>query len=94
MKRILIVALALMLVLAGCTVQVPAAAPAAPAAAPVAAAEVSTAPGTLPVVPGDPIKIGYSMPSATHGYMARAIYWPKRAWPTGKPRIPPSSSSL
>ena len=88
MKRILIVALALMLVLAGCTVQVPAAAPAAPAAAPVAAAEVSTAPGTLPVVPGDPIKIGYSMPSATHGYMARAIYWAEKGMADWKAQDP------
>ena len=93
MKRILIVALALMLVLAGCTVQVPAAAPAATGGEPAAAApaaEVSTAAGTLPVVPGPPIKIGYSMPVATHNYMARSIYWAEKGmadWKAHDPTI-------
>lgn len=26
----------------------------------------------------DKLKVGYSMPAATHGYMARAIYWAKK----------------
>lgn len=94
MKRIFVVTLALVLMLAGCTVQVPAAAPAttggeAAAAAPaVAAAEISTAPGTLPIVPGEPIKVGYSMPSATHGYMARAIYWAEKGMADWKAQDP------
>jgi ribose transport system substrate-binding protein len=93
MKRILIVALALMLVVSGCTVQVPAAQPAATggepaAAAPVDMAAISTEPGTLPIVPGDPIKIGYSMPSATHGYMARAIYWAEKGMADWKAQDP------
>ena len=96
MKRIGIVALAVMMVLAlltGCTVQVPAAQPAAAggeqaAAAPAAAAEVSKEPGTLPIVPGKPIKIGYSMPSATHGYMARAIYWAEKGMADWKAQDP------
>jgi ribose transport system substrate-binding protein len=94
MKRIFAVTLALVLMLAGCTVQVPAAAPAttggeAAAAAPaVAAAEISTAPGTLPIVPGEPIKVGYSMPSATHGYMARAIYWAEKGMADWKAQDP------
>jgi ribose transport system substrate-binding protein len=93
MKRILIVALALMLMVSGCTVQVPAAQPAATggepaAAAPVDMAAISTEPGTLPIVPGDPIKIGYSMPSATHGYMARAIYWAEKGMADWKAQDP------
>lgn len=94
MKRIFVVTLALVLMLAGCTVQVPAAAPAttggeAAAAVPaVAAAEISTAPGTLPIVPGEPIKVGYSMPSATHGYMARAIYWAEKGMADWKAQDP------
>jgi ribose transport system substrate-binding protein len=94
MKRIFVIALALVLMLAGCTVQVPAAAPAATggeAAAPAPAADaaaVSTAPGTLPVVPGKPLKIGYSMPSATHGYMARAIYWAEKGMADWKAQDP------
>lgn len=94
MKRILIVALALMLVVSGCTVQVPAAQPMATggeqaaAAAPVDTAAISTEPGTLPIVPGDPIKIGYSMPSATHGYMARAIYWAEKGMADWKAQDP------
>lgn len=93
MKRILIVALALMLMVSGCTVQVPAAQPAATggeqaAAAPVDMAAISTEPGSLPIVPGDPIKIGYSMPSATHGYMARAIYWAEKGMADWKAQDP------
>lgn len=97
MKRIVTVALTammLMALLAGCTVQVPAAQPAAQpaasggeqtAAAPVTA---STQPGTLPIVPGKPLKIGYSMPSATHGYMARAIYWAEKGMADWKAQDP------
>ena len=95
MKRIGIVALAVMMMLAlltGCTVQVPAAQPAAAggeqAAAAVSSAEVSKEPGTLPIVPGKPLKIGYSMPSATHGYMARAIYWAERGMADWKAQDP------
>ena len=94
MKRIFVIALALVLMLAGCTVQVPAAAPAATggeAAAPAPAAdaaEVSTAPGTLPVVPGPPIKIGYSMPVATHNYLARSIYWAEKGMADWKAQDP------
>ena len=97
MKRVITVALTVMMVLAlftGCTVQVPATAPAATggeaaAAAPAAdAAEVSMAPGTLPIVPGKPLKIGYSMPSATHGYMARAIYWAEKGMADWKAQDP------
>lgn len=35
-----------------------------------------------------PIKIAFSMPSATHGYMARAIYWAKRGMDDWKKRDP------
>ncbi len=92
MKRILIVALALMLMLAGCTAQVPVAAPAAPAATggeqAAAAPAAVPGPGELPIVPGDPIKIGYSMPAADHGYMARAIYWAEKGMADWKAQDP------
>jgi len=93
MKRILTVSLAVIMVMAlltGCTVQVPAAQPAATggeAAAPATAAAVQEA-GGLPVVPGKPLKIGYSMPSATHGYMARAIYWAEKGMADWKAQDP------
>jgi len=80
--------------LTGCTVQVPAAqqaaAPQAAAgeAAPAPAEVASTTPGQLPNVPGDPIKVGYSMPSATHGYMARAIYWAEKGMADWKAKDP------
>ncbi|MBK8800087.1 MAG: substrate-binding domain-containing protein [Anaerolineales bacterium] len=96
MRRGFTVALTLLMLLAllaGCTVQVPAAAPAATggdqavAAAPAADA-VAVGPGALPVVPGKPLKIGYSMPSATHGYMARAIYWAEKGMADWKAQDP------
>ncbi len=34
------------------------------------------------------VKIGYSMPSADHGYIARAIYWAKRAMADWKAKDP------
>jgi len=97
MKRLLTVALSVIMVLGlltGCTVQVPAAqqaaAPQAAAgeAAPAPAEVASTTPGQLPNVPGDPIKVGYSMPSATHGYMARAIYWAEKGMADWKAKDP------
>ncbi|MFO7632827.1 MAG: substrate-binding domain-containing protein [Caldilinea sp.] len=91
MKRISIVALAMIMVLAllsGCTVQVPAAAPAATGGEQAAAAPAAPGPGELPIVPGDPIKIGYSMPAATHGYMARAIYWAEKGMADWKAQDP------
>ena len=35
-----------------------------------------------------PLKIGYSMPSATHGYMARAIYWAETGMADWKAKDP------
>ena len=34
--------------------------------------------GCPPMAQAEKLKIGYSMPAATHGYMARAIYWAKK----------------
>ncbi|MEE4606589.1 MAG: substrate-binding domain-containing protein [Desulfobacteraceae bacterium] len=34
------------------------------------------------------LKIGYSMPAATHGYMARAIYWAKKGMADWKAKDP------
>jgi ribose transport system substrate-binding protein len=38
----------------------------------------------------EPVKVGFSMPAATHGYMARAIYWAEKAmedWSAKDPNI-------
>jgi ribose transport system substrate-binding protein len=64
-----------------CGQQAPAKAAATPAAT---AAPASTA------APGKPIRVGYTMPSADHGYIARAIFWAKKAiadWQAKDPNI-------
>lgn len=43
----------------------------------------------VPVVSsGKPLRIGYSMPSATHGYMARCLYWAKKGMSDWKAKDP------
>lgn len=50
-----------------------------------------TAPKPRPVsvaADEEPLKIGYSMPSATHGYMARCLYWAKKGMADWKAKVP------
>lgn len=86
MQRRFTFVFALLMVLAllsGCTIQT--VQPAAPAASEGAAAPAEAA---APVAEQTPLKIGYSMPSATHGYMARAIYWAEKGMADWKARDP------
>jgi len=85
MKRLLFVSLVVLLaLLAGCTVV-----PAAPAPAGEAApAQAAPAEEAAPAEALPPLKIGYSMPSATHGYMARAIYWAEKGMADWKAKDP------
>ncbi len=88
MKRLLVVSLAVVMafaMLAACTV-VPAAPVGEPAAAP--AGEAAAAEEAAPAEALPPLKIGYSMPSATHGYMARAIYWAETGMADWKAKDP------
>lgn len=92
MKHALSISFVVMLMLAlltSCAVPVAPVAPAADqGAAPAAASGADTAAAAEEAPAGKPLKIGYSMPSATHGYMARAIYWAEKAMADWKAKDP------
>ncbi len=48
------------------------------------------APAATAAAPGKAIRVGYTMPTADHGYIARAIFWAKKAmadWQAKDPNI-------
>ncbi|MCC6455996.1 MAG: substrate-binding domain-containing protein [Caldilineaceae bacterium] len=84
MTRVLAVPCMLLMVLmllAGCVAPVISSTPLAQDASALAEA-------TAPTTPQAPLRIGYSMPAATNGYLARAIYWAEKGMADWKARDP------
>jgi ribose transport system substrate-binding protein len=84
MTRVRVVSCMLLMVLmllAGCV------APVIPST-PLAQDALVPAQATAPITPQIPLKIGYSMPTATNGYLARAIYWAEKGMADWKAKDP------